>query len=66
MAFDSLPSLRQAGHPVDQLPASQRAVLAQLSESEVTLLNTIKQRLDAAQDSEVEGQLGAPIGAVVF
>lgn len=55
MAFDALSALRAAGNPVDLLPEEQRAVLAQLSEEEVTVLNSIKERLDAASDNEVEG-----------
>jgi hypothetical protein len=55
MAFDALSALRAAGNPVDLLPEEQRAVLGQLTEEEVTVLNSIKQRLDAASDIEVEG-----------
>ena len=56
MAFDALTALRDAGNPVDQMPAGQREVLANLSESEVSILNSVKQRLDAVPGSEVEGQ----------
>jgi hypothetical protein len=55
MAFDALSALRAAGNPVDLLPEEQRVVLGQLSEEEVTVLNSIKERLDAASDNEVEG-----------
>jgi hypothetical protein len=55
MAFDALSALRTAGNPVDLLTEEQRAVLGQLTEEEVTVLNSIKQRLDAASDNEVEG-----------
>jgi hypothetical protein len=55
MAFDALSALRTAGNPVDLLTEEQRAVLGQLSEEEVTVLNSIKERLDAAADYEVEG-----------
>jgi hypothetical protein len=54
MAFDALAALRTAGNPVDLLTAAQREVLAQLTESEVAVLNSVKQRLDAASDAEVE------------
>jgi hypothetical protein len=55
MAFDALAALRAAGNPVDLLPEEQREVLGQLTEEEVTVLNSIKQRLDAASDNDVEG-----------
>jgi len=55
MNFDALEALREAGHPVDVLTAQQRGVLAQLTEEEVRVLNSVKDRLDAAA-GEVEGQ----------
>jgi hypothetical protein len=55
VAFDALAALRAAGNPVDLLTEEQRAVLGQLSEQEVIVLNSIKERLDAASDIEVEG-----------
>jgi DNA-binding CsgD family transcriptional regulator len=56
MAFDALARLREAGNPVDLLTAGQRNVLAQLTEEEVAVLNSVKARLDAVSDAEVEGQ----------
>lgn len=57
MSFDALQALRDAGHPVDLLAAEQRSVLAALNESEVQVLNSVKDRLEvAAGDAEVEGQ----------
>ena len=58
MAFDALAELRKAGNPVDLLTTQQRAVLAQLSEAEVAVLNSVKQRLDAVSDNEVEAHAG--------
>ena len=55
MTFDALAALRQAGNPVDMLTTAQRDVLARLTEDEVAVLNSVKQRLDAASDAEVEG-----------
>jgi DNA-binding CsgD family transcriptional regulator len=55
MSFDALQALRQANHPVDLLPAAQRAVLAELTELEVEVLNSVRDRLAAVSD-EVEGQ----------
>jgi hypothetical protein len=54
MAFDALAALRAAGNPVDLLTEEQRAVLGQLTEAEVAVLNSIKIRLDAVSDNEVE------------
>jgi hypothetical protein len=55
MAFDALAALRAAGNPVDLLTEEQRVVLGQLSEEEVSVLNSVKERLDAVSDNEVEG-----------
>jgi hypothetical protein len=55
MTFDALAALRQAGNPVDMLTTPQREVLAGLTEQEVAVLNSVKQRLDAVSDAEVEG-----------
>lgn len=55
MTFDALAALRQGGNPVDLLTAEQREVLAQLTEDEVAVLNSVKRRLDAVSDAEVEG-----------
>lgn len=55
MAFDALDALREAGNPVDLVTATQREILAQLTEAEVAVLNSVKARLDAATDTEVEG-----------
>ncbi len=54
MAFDALEALRQAGNPVDLVTPEQREVLAQLTETEVAVLNSVKKRLDSVSDSEVE------------
>lgn len=58
MTFDALTALRQAGNPVDVLSAEQQAVLAGLTEEEVVILNSVKERLDAVSDAEVEGHSG--------
>ncbi len=55
MSFDALAALREAGNPVDLLSSRQQAVLAELTEAEISVLNSIKRRLDDASDSEVEG-----------
>jgi hypothetical protein len=56
MAFDALAALRQGGNQVDLLTEEQQAVLAQLTAQEVAVLNSVKERLDAVSDIEVEGQ----------
>jgi hypothetical protein len=53
MAFDALAALRAAGNPVDLLTERQREVFASLTEAEVEVLNSIKRRLDEAEDDEV-------------
>lgn len=55
MTFNALQALREAGHPVDLLAVEQRSVLAELSEVEVQVLNSVKGRLEAVS-AEVEGQ----------
>jgi hypothetical protein len=59
MPFDPLNALRQGGSPVDLLTPEQRQVLAQLTEEEVAVLNSVKRRLDAASDAEVVAQSAA-------
>jgi hypothetical protein len=58
MTFDALAALRNAGNPVDLLTSEQRDVLAHLSETEVAVLNSVKARLDAVSDNDVEGHSG--------
>jgi DNA-binding CsgD family transcriptional regulator len=58
MTFDALAALRQGGNPVDLLTAEQQDVLARLTEDEVAVLNSVKRRLDAVSDAEVEGHSG--------
>lgn len=61
MAFDALAALRAAGNPVDLLTVEQRGVLAQLTEDEVTVLNSVKERLDSVADADVEGHIAIKI-----
>ncbi|MBT2226697.1 MULTISPECIES: aroma-sacti cluster domain-containing protein [unclassified Nonomuraea] len=53
--FDALATLRAAGHPIDLLDERQRRVFAELTATEVAVLNSIKKRLDD-HAGEVEGQ----------
>lgn len=59
MAFDALAALREAGNPVDLLTARQQAVLSELTEAEISVLNSVKRRLDSVSDDEVEGHGGS-------
>jgi hypothetical protein len=54
MAFDALSALRAAGNPIDLLTKEQQDVFASLTEEEVAVLNSIRRRLDALEDPEVE------------
>jgi hypothetical protein len=54
--FDGLAALRASGNPVDLLPADQQRVLASLNSEEVAMLNSLRDRLLAADDAEVAGQ----------
>jgi hypothetical protein len=47
--------LRRGGNPVDLLTAAQREVLAQLTPTEVSVLNSVRDRLEAVSDHDVEG-----------
>ncbi|MEW1718234.1 aroma-sacti cluster domain-containing protein [Streptomyces sp. NPDC093109] len=58
--------LRDSGFPVDTFSADQRAVLRQLDDAEVSVLVSVKARLDA-EDPEVRAHSGEPIiGGVLF
>jgi len=45
MPFDALAALRNSGSPVGLLTPEQRNVLAQLTEEEVAILNSVRERL---------------------
>ena len=57
MAFDALAALRAAGNPIDLLTKEQQEIFASLSEAEVTVLNSIKMRLDRLEEPEVSGHI---------
>jgi len=61
MAFDALAALRQAGNSVDLLTDGQQAILAQLTESEVGVLISVQERLEAESGGEVEGHVNVKI-----
>ena len=61
---DPVARLVQAGFPLLDMTAEQRAVLNALSDEEITLLIEVKARLDAA-GSEVEAH-GMSAGAGIF
>jgi hypothetical protein len=64
MSFDALEALRSAGNPVDQLSAAQRDVISTLSPAEVSVLNSVKSRIDAVGD-DVEGHANV-VGVGIF
>jgi hypothetical protein len=55
MTFDALAALRDAGNPVDLLTPEQQGVLAALTQEEVAVLNSVRKRLAAVSDADVEG-----------
>lgn len=55
--FDPLVALRDAGCPVDQLSASQREVLASLTEQETAVLVSVQHRLREAEGEVVAHDL---------
>lgn len=55
MTFDALAALRDAGNPVDMLSPEQQDVLSGLTQEEVAVLNSVRERLDAVSDADVEG-----------
>ncbi|MEU0843544.1 aroma-sacti cluster domain-containing protein [Streptomyces sp. NPDC005962] len=66
MSFDALKELAAAGHNFKGANPQQLEAVASLSQEEVTLLNSIKQRLDSAEDVVPHG-VDAPLsGAFVW
>ncbi|MEI5097514.1 hypothetical protein RB200_01185 [Streptomyces sp. PmtG] len=63
MSFDALKELTAAGHDFKGANPQQLAAIAALSEEEVTLLNSIKSRLNAADD--VVAHSTSPLGGAV-
>lgn len=55
MSFDSLQALQDAGHPVQLLSEKQRKALDSLTEEEVSVLNNVMEKLNAAE-GDVEAQ----------
>jgi hypothetical protein len=62
---DSTTKLESAGFQVSRMPDKQREVLAELSDEEVRVLTSIKQRLDTAA-TDVEGHLMRSDDGYVF
>jgi hypothetical protein len=63
--FQALDTLRNAGIPVDAMPADERSVLESLSQDEVNTLISVNTRLrDAGGD--VEGHRASDTGYVFF
>ncbi|MFC4031844.1 aroma-sacti cluster domain-containing protein [Streptomyces polygonati] len=62
---DTLAALEQAGFPVADLPAEQRAVLAGLTSAETDALLEIKRRLDDAEP-DVRAHEAGLVGGLFF
>ena len=60
--FDALAELRAAGNPIEQLSPAQQDVLRGLTPAEVATLNSVKARIDAAGNSDVEGHVVVGVG----
>jgi hypothetical protein len=56
--------LEAAGFPIDRIPEDQRSVLSSLSDEEVRVITSVKQRLDSA--TEVEGHMRSDDGYVFW
>jgi hypothetical protein len=55
--YDPISVLRDAGFPVDQLSASQREVIASLSEQETDVVASVHMRLRASESDVVAHDL---------
>jgi hypothetical protein len=62
---DSLATLRSAGFAVDRMPQEQQRVLGGLSDDEISVLTSIKEKLDAA-GGDVEAHRVADDTGVIF
>jgi len=62
---DTMNRLEAAGFPVSRIPDGQREVLSQLSDDEVRVLTSIKEKLDSA-GPDVEGHMRSDDGYVFW
>jgi hypothetical protein len=62
---DTMNRLEAAGFPVSRIPNDQREVLSQLSEDEVRVLTSIKEKLDSA-GPDVEGHMRSDDGVIFW
>jgi len=62
---DTMNRLESAGFPVSRIPDPQREVLSTLTDDEVRVLTSIKERLDTA-GTDVEGHLMRSDDGYVF
>jgi hypothetical protein len=63
MTFNALQELESAGIPVGNLNDAQRAVVSELSPSEVELVAKINNRLgEASEGQDVEGHVWVGVG----
>ena len=61
---DTLSTLEAAGFPTSRIPDAQKQVLSSLTDEEVRVLTSIKERFDASAD--VEGHMRSDDGYVFW
>jgi hypothetical protein len=62
---DTLSQLEEAGFPTSRIPDEQKQVLSSLTDEEVRVLTSIKQRMDASS-ADVEGHMRSDDGYVFW
>ncbi|MFJ9542214.1 aroma-sacti cluster domain-containing protein [Streptomyces sp. NPDC101225] len=55
MSFNAVQALTDKGHDLDHATEAQLSVIATLSEAEVAVLNSIKDRIEGEVTAHVEG-----------
>ncbi|MFJ8140939.1 aroma-sacti cluster domain-containing protein [Streptomyces sp. NPDC096013] len=62
MSFNAVQALKAKGHDLGHATEAQLSVIATLSEAEVTVLNSLKERLEG----EVTAHVEEPTGVIVW
>ncbi|MFC5826065.1 aroma-sacti cluster domain-containing protein [Nonomuraea insulae] len=65
--FDALTALQDAGVSLVEVPEEQQAIFASLTQTEVTVLTSVKDRLDAATEvsAHLLEQPGNHVGVII-